>query len=224
MLRSLVGSEMCIRDSVETSPEVDTSPREMPQLSPVLVMEGQNLDISSTIIHTPPLLQGPFSPHTQFMTDTQTHHDRQHYSSPTHEQSEIMTTKSDHTHVGNPTLTPRNPTLAAQSARNPLPVPELSQNAAHSQFFEGTVLPLTVPPSTGAASIVDRPTSMVTAMQPLRTAAGISPVSIDDDLLRRPSFTSSRVFEVLASVPHSVSTISATQSTDRPTVLSLIHI
>ena len=83
----------------ETSPEVDTSPREMPQLSPVLVMEGQNLDTSSTIIHTPPLLQGPFSPHTQVMTDTQKYHDRQHYPSPTHEQSEITTAQSDHTQL-----------------------------------------------------------------------------------------------------------------------------
>ena len=41
---------------------------------------------------------------------------------------------------------------------------------------------------------------------------------IDDDLLRRPSFTSSRVFDVLASVPHSVSALSATQGMDRPTV------
>jgi len=85
--------------------------------APVLVTLNelaQNLRQSrdTSVIYTPPPLQGLFSPHFQVMIDKQTHHDQQHDPSPTHEQPNI-TTYRDRQNL--------NPTLATTSRIHGIP-------------------------------------------------------------------------------------------------------
>ena len=59
---------------MEEASLVDPPLREMPQLSPILEVEQESEDTSSTEIYTPPLLQSDtISPHSCVALDTQTH-------------------------------------------------------------------------------------------------------------------------------------------------------
>jgi len=90
---------------------VDPPLREMPQLSPILDVEQESQDTSSTGIYTPPILHpDTISPHSRVALDTQTHNAQPIDTSPQQPITSAVTLA--HSHVASDTQTDSSQTNA----------------------------------------------------------------------------------------------------------------